>query len=79
MKEKNKKMNAFQGVSSVIYALSVIGACSIAGTFRDAGLLVASILISETILFYFMYALGEIVKQLRISNEMLFEEKNKNR
>ncbi len=77
MKERNKKMNGFQGIASVIYALSVIGTVTAFGTSTDAAIIIPIFVISETILFYFMYALGEIVKQLRISNEMFYDNEEK--
>lgn len=68
-KVKNHGMNGFQIFSGILYGLAIIGSMiffangdEISKTSGIIGIL------SSSILFYFMYALGEIIKQLRISN-----------
>lgn len=63
MKTEKNGMNGFQTFASIIYILGFSGSMLFYNESFEIGL---SLTISVTILFFFMYALGEIVKQLRI-------------
>lgn len=66
--EKNG-MNGFQIFASILFALAVLGSVIILANGDDISIMTGIMsILGSSILFYFMYALGEIIKQLRISN-----------
>lgn len=71
----NNKANGFQTFATVIFGLLIMGIIIIsqilASNDESNFTFLLTGLITSTIFFFFMYSIGEIIKQLREINEKL--------
>lgn len=66
-------MNGFQVFAGILFALGILGTIIIISVVENPVFIGVLCFLSTSILFFFMYALGEIIKQLRIANQMFYD------